>query len=131
MLNFKPGNFIEHCLRAMVPSLPCAPHLKSLLRILSLAVIGFTGLPAVAEECETATAVMAELEGDPMFARPYIDLDEWRAEPVRHRYVHGGFEDTDTRFSFYLPPTEQYEGRFFQYITPVPKYRRYRRPHLH
>ncbi len=85
-----------------------------------MAMIGFTGLPAVAGDCETATAVMAELEGDPMFARPYIDLDEWRAEPVRHRYVHGGFQDTDTRFSFYLPPTEQYEGRFFQYITPVP-----------
>jgi len=57
---------------------------------------------------------------DPMFADPYIDLDEWRDEPVRHRYVHGGFRDTDTRFSFYFPPAEQYQGRFFQYITPVP-----------
>ena len=25
-----------------------------------------------------------------------------------------------TRFSFYFPPKEQYQGRFFQYITPVP-----------
>ncbi len=54
------------------------------------------------------------------FRTPYIDLDEWREEPVRHRYVHGGFEGTDTRFSFYFPPKEQYQGRFFQYITPVP-----------
>jgi hypothetical protein len=34
--------------------------------------------------------------------------------------VHGGFEGTETRFSLYLPPQEQYDGRFFQYITPVP-----------
>jgi hypothetical protein len=57
---------------------------------------------------------------DPMFSQPYIDLDEWRDKPVRHRYVHGGFKDTDTRFSFYLPPKERYDGRFFQHITPVP-----------
>ncbi|NHO65643.1 hypothetical protein G8770_08830 [Aestuariicella hydrocarbonica] len=55
-----------------------------------------------------------------MFARPYVDQDEWRNSPVRHRYVHGGFEGTDTRFSFYLPPASVYEGRFFQYITPIP-----------
>lgn len=55
-----------------------------------------------------------------MFQQPYIDIDEWRESPVKHRYVHGGFTGTDTRFSFYLPPKEQYEGRFFQYITPVP-----------
>ncbi len=57
---------------------------------------------------------------DPMFSEPYVDLDEWRDEPVRHRYIHGGFNHTDTRFSFYFPPAEQYGGRFYQYITPVP-----------
>jgi len=57
---------------------------------------------------------------DSMFLEPYIDLDEWRDQPVRHRYVHGGFKGTNTRFSFYFPPKEQYEGRFFQYITPFP-----------
>lgn len=57
---------------------------------------------------------------DPLFADPYIDIDEWRDGPVRHRYVHGGFRGTDTRFSFYLPPRDQYEGRFFQHVTPVP-----------
>lgn len=60
------------------------------------------------------------MEEDPLFTRPYIDLDEWRDEPVRHRYVHGGFEGTETRFSYYFPPEKQYGGRFFQYITPVP-----------
>lgn len=62
----------------------------------------------------------AGLDADPMFAKPYIDQDEWREKPARHRYIHGGFRNTDTRFSLYLPPSDQYEGRFFQYITPIP-----------
>lgn len=57
---------------------------------------------------------------DPLFAQPFIDVDEWRDAPVRHRYVHGGFRGTDARFSIYLPAKEKYEWRFFQYITPVP-----------
>ncbi len=57
---------------------------------------------------------------DPMFANPYVDIDEWRDTPVRHRYVHGGFTGTDMRFSFYLPPKDRFQGRFFQYVTPVP-----------
>ncbi len=57
---------------------------------------------------------------DTLFNRPYIDIDEWREKPVRHRYVHGGFTGTETRFSLYFPPKENYQGRFFQYITPFP-----------
>ena len=57
---------------------------------------------------------------DDMFNEPYIDVDEWRDEPVRHRYVHGGFKGTKARFSFYYPPKAQYQGRFYQHITPVP-----------
>src|SRR5580658_9282832 len=71
---------------------------------------------------------------DPHFNQPYIDVEEWRDEPAevpnlfglttqrqgappikaRHLYVHGGFKGTDTKFAFYFPPTEQYEGRFYQ-----------------
>ncbi|MBS1596916.1 MAG: PKD domain-containing protein [Bacteroidetes bacterium] len=60
------------------------------------------------------------LTKDTLFKAPYIDKDEWRDAPVRHRYVHGGFRGTDTRFSFYFPSKEKYQGHFFQYITPVP-----------
>lgn len=56
---------------------------------------------------------------DPMFDAPYVDVDEWRDKPVRHRYVHGGFKGTECRFSFYFPPTERYEGRFFHLLLPV------------
>lgn len=57
---------------------------------------------------------------DSLFNTPFIDVDEWRDKPVKHRYVHGGFRGTETRFSFYFPLKEQYQGRFFQYITPFP-----------
>ena len=33
--------------------------------------------------------------------------------------MHGGFEGTDLRFSYYFPPEEQYAGRFFQPILAV------------
>jgi hypothetical protein len=57
---------------------------------------------------------------DQMFDTPYMDIDEWRDKPVRHRYIHGGFKDTECRFSFYFPPPEHYEGRFFHLLLPVP-----------
>jgi hypothetical protein len=62
----------------------------------------------------------ADVDEDEMFGEPYVDGDEWRDLPVRHRYVHGGFAGTETLFSLYFPPPELYEGRFFQHITPVP-----------
>jgi hypothetical protein len=68
----------------------------------------------------SSTASSAAPAPDPVFAQPYIDIDEWRDAPVRHRYVHGGFKGTDTRFSFYFPPKAQYQGRFFQHFTPAP-----------
>lgn len=57
---------------------------------------------------------------DSLFLHPYVDVDEWRDIPTRHRYVHGGFTGTETRFSYYFPSKENYQGRFFQYITPFP-----------
>ena len=56
---------------------------------------------------------------DATFGAPFIDIDEWRDEPTRHRYVHGGFEGGDTRFSMYFPPADRYEGRFFQPVLPM------------
>ena len=77
--------------------------------------------PATAKASEPAAApALYSPDTDPMWAQPYVDIDEWRDGPVRHRYVHGGFKGTETRFSFYFPTKEQYQGRFFQHITPVP-----------
>ena len=53
---------------------------------------------------------------DPQFTTPFVDVDEWRDDPVRHRYVHGGFEGTDTKFSMYFPPEERLRGP----VLPAP-----------
>lgn len=94
---------------AMFRRLACLAAASSLLAV-PMAVAA--GQPAPAASAPAA---------DPHFAEPYVDIDEWRDAPVRHRYVHGGFRGTETRFSFYLPPRGQYRGRFFQHITPVPE----------
>jgi hypothetical protein len=53
---------------------------------------------------------------DPFFGAAWVDVDEWRDEPLRHRYVHGGFTDTDTRFSLYFPPADLYQQRLLQFL---------------
>ena len=57
---------------------------------------------------------------DAQFKNPFIDVDKTMTVPVKCRYIHGGFDD-GTRFSFYFPLNkEDFTGRFFQYITPMP-----------
>jgi hypothetical protein len=75
---------------------------------------------AAAQAAAQVAAKAQDAIADALFSEPYIDVDEWRDAPVRHRYVHGGFKGTETRFSFYFPPKAAYRGRFFHYITPVP-----------
>ena len=55
-------------------------------------------------------------ERDPIFGKPFIDVDEWRDAPVRHRYLHGGFAESGTRFSMYLPEAG-YQGRLIQHLS--------------
>jgi hypothetical protein len=55
---------------------------------------------------------------DPFFEMPYIDVDEERDWPVRHRHLHGGFDGTATRFRFYFPAEATgYEGRMFNPLS--------------
>ncbi|RCW43500.1 PKD domain-containing protein [Paenibacillus prosopidis] len=56
---------------------------------------------------------------DPQFVQPFVDIDEWRDQPVHHRYIHGGFEGSNTRFSYYFPSEADYERRFFHFVAPV------------
>jgi hypothetical protein len=93
------------------------------LRMLLLAA-AVTALPSTAAFA-APKPVLAHVDSanpaaDTMFAEPFVDIDEWRETPQRHRYIHGGFKGTETKFSFYLPPKEKFQGRFFQYVTPVP-----------
>ncbi len=83
-------------------------------------IIGVDEWPACAQQNGPAQQTNVAKTADQLFKVPYIDVDEWRDKPVRHRYVHGGFKGTEARFSFYFPPKEQYQGRFFQHNTPFP-----------
>ena len=64
---------------------------------------------------------------DPALATvPLFDVDEQRTTTdentdvtVNYRYVHGGFTDTNTLFSFYFPAAEDYQGRFFESTYPT------------
>ena len=76
--------------------------------------------PALLAAQGRAPATPAQVQADALFQQPFVDIDEWRDAPVRHRYIHGGFNGTDLKFSFYMPEKTAYYGRFFQYVTPVP-----------
>lgn len=89
---------------------------RNFLNLISASVLVLFATHAPAESSKDSSPAWS----DPTFNQPYVDVDEWRDKPMRHRYVHGGFKGTEARFSLYFPPKERYQGRFFQYVTPVP-----------
>ena len=66
-----------------------------------------------------SSTVVYNAKNDPQFQKPYIDVDEWREGAVRYHYIHGGFEGTETMFSFYFPTEKEYRGRFFHFTAPM------------
>lgn len=96
---------------------PRPHHLTTLFLSLLAALISCTAMAAepCAPPADGEPMFITDECVDPRFNQPYVDIDEWRDTPVRHRYVHGGFTGTDARFAFYFPPPERYRGRFFQY----------------
>src|SRR6185437_7547214 len=69
------------------------------LLLISVAASALAAAPPAASQTRPAPAATYDTSADPavdpLFAHPYIDKDEWRNTPVRHRYVHGGFKGTD------------------------------------
>jgi hypothetical protein len=61
----------------------------------------------------TATCV------DPTYAKPVIDSEQDLTTPVKHHRVSGHFDGTNIKFSIYLPPANQWKGRFFQDTYPL------------
>lgn len=63
---------------------------------------------------------------DPTLEKGYIDIDEMKVRKLGDgrtlpfRYLHGGFEGTNIKFSFCFPEKDAYEGRFYQYLSPFP-----------
>jgi hypothetical protein len=81
-------------------------------------IAGESPATGVQDDDPASSGVDAE-SVDPQFNRPYVEVNEWREHPLPHRYVRGGFEGTDARFSFYFPPKEKYQGRFFHNTYPL------------
>jgi len=67
-----------------------------------------------------------DAKNDEQFSKGYIDIDEMRVRSVGdgieipYRYMHGGFEGTAVKFSFYFPEKENYEERFYLYVAAAP-----------
>lgn len=66
---------------------------------------------------------------DEQFQKGYIDINEMRMREIGegenrveipYHYMHGGFEGTNVKFSYCFPQKEDYEGRFYQYLSPFP-----------
>lgn len=72
------------------------------------------------------TKAIYDPKTDPRFQNPRIDADEWRSRChpdgtcIPYRYMHGYFEGTAVKFSFFFPEKDRYEGRFQQYLSPFP-----------
>jgi hypothetical protein len=88
--------------------------IASLLSVVSVATATFSR-----RQSSNSTSKNVDVNNDPLYTKPYVDVDEWRDKPLRHRYVHGGYNGTDLRFSFYFPPKEVYQGRFLQGLPAV------------
>jgi hypothetical protein len=80
--------------------------------------MGNNAMENSARQSGTTTSGKIEVAGyvvtDPYFGSPYLELDEQRDRPSPHRFIQGGFGGTDTKFAFYFPPQESYQGRMFQ-----------------
>ncbi|MEX0665407.1 MAG: PKD domain-containing protein [Acidimicrobiia bacterium] len=81
--------------------------------------------PCAARPSDNAV-IITETCVDPELTNPYTDKDEHRTitDPVTKvkvsfRYIHGGFKDTDARFSFYFPSKADYQGRFLESTYPT------------
>lgn len=67
-------------------------------------------------------------QNDVEYSSRYIDVDEIRVrvtpygDSIKFRYVHGGFEGTNVKFSLCMPEKEMCEGRIYNYLNPSPAY---------
>ncbi len=54
------------------------------------------------------------MPSDTFFGPPRIDFDGRRSDPFAHRFVHGHFDGTETRFAIMLP--DAWQGRALQFL---------------
>ena len=66
-----------------------------------------------------STVQVTEEYIDPKYSQPFVEVNELRDDPMPHRYVRGGFDGSDARFSLYFPRDDCYGGRFFHNTYPM------------
>ncbi|BBH63321.1 hypothetical protein ACTI_00060 [Actinoplanes sp. OR16] len=85
-------------------------------------------VPATAATATTAAVCATTATGalqitadcvDPAYAKPVVDTEQDSTSPVPHHRITGHFDGTDVKFTVYLPPARQWQGRFFQYTYPL------------
>lgn len=76
--------------------------------ILPLASLPFCALGATSQVAQVAGTMTEPV--DNLLARPFIDIDEWRQHPVRHRYVRGHLA-TNGQCKHAIPPHPQSRSR--------------------
>lgn len=86
---------------------------------LGVALGSATPASAAVPECAGILVQVTPACVDPLYAQPVIDDEQDLTTPIVHRRVSGHFEDTSVRFTIYLPPRAQWQGRFFQYTYPT------------
>lgn len=59
-------------------------------------------------------------DDDPAYRSPRVDIDRRLTSPAPLRHVHGSWDGTDSRFSFYLPEPSAFRGRLLQQATHMP-----------
>lgn len=74
--------------------------------------------PAACDTTQAPVQVTATCV-DSTYAKPVIDSEQDLTTPVKHRRVSGHFDGTNIKFAIYLPPVQQWKGRFFQYTYPL------------
>jgi len=97
--------------------------LSSLLLASGLILVPAGGASAAPPDCAAVTpgGPVQVTPGcvDPLYADPVIDSEQDLSTPVTHHRVSGHFDGTDVKFTIYLPPARQWQGRFFQYTYPT------------
>ncbi|NQX12162.1 Tat pathway signal sequence domain protein [Microbacteriaceae bacterium VKM Ac-2855] len=89
---------------------------------LGLAAAPSSATATEAAECATGPTGAVLVDAiciDPLYSVPVIDSETDVQSPTPIRKVIGHFEGTPTRFTIYLPPADQWEGRFFQRVYPI------------
>ena len=88
-------------------------------RQLSLAEAGEAHLPECALNQHGTGLYITPFCFDPDYSTAIIDDEIDKSDPVPHRKISGHFEPSGDDFNIYLPPSSQWDGRFFQLVYPT------------